>query len=247
MDGTSMSRLIDMSGEPVCTTMGVLPLLRSDIIDTDVDQLFVQSRLLRKQWMIYKRCQDVILAAILAVSLCVIFLAIGMWIKRDSSGPVLFSQPRRGRHNISFSCYKFRTMYHDCADIHARKQSIMNDSRVTRVGKPLRRLSLDELPQIINVLKGHMSLVGPRPHAIGTNINGRLLTELDNDYLLRYTVKPGITGWAQVNGCRGILDTEEKLRNRLKYDFEYIANWSPLLDIHILYKTFFCIFDDRAF
>lgn len=201
----------------------------------------------RKRWIIYKRVQDVVLALGLLAFLCIPLLCIALWIKWDSPGPIIFRQPRRGLNSTYFSCYKFRTMYHMFADPDARTQSGRNDPRVTRVGVILRRMSIDELPQLFNVLLGDMSLVGPRPHATATSIDGFLLADLADDYLLRYGVKPGITGWAQVNGWRGILDCEEKLQKRLEYDFYYISNWTPLLDLKILYRTLFCIIDRNAF
>jgi lipopolysaccharide/colanic/teichoic acid biosynthesis glycosyltransferase len=120
----------------------------------------------------------------------------------------------------------------------------MNDPRVTPVGRVIRRYSLDELPQLFNVMLGDMALVGPRPHALGTNLDGRLLHEISPNYYMRYKVKPGITGLAQVNGWRGILDSDDKLNKRLAHDLHYIANWSLLLDLRILLRTALCFTDN---
>lgn len=237
-----MSRLVGLSEASLSSTISDGPYFSGT---GNRSQVYTKSRLLQRRWIIYKRVQDVILASVLALWVSVVMVIIGIWIKCDSSGPILFSQPRRGRNDIRFPCYKFRTMYHHCTDLHAHSQSVRGDPRITRIGARLRKLSMDELPQLINVMRGDMSLIGPRPHAAGTNIDGRLLSELSDNYMLRYSIKPGITGWAQVNGWRGILDTEEKLKRRLEYDLEYIARWSPWLDVKILYRTIFCIFDNH--
>lgn len=204
------------------------------------------SRLMSRKWDVYKRVQDVIIATGLLCLTLLPLMLIALWIKLDSPGPVFFCQPRRGKDGRLFPCFKFRTMWHECADTEAREQSRKNDPRVTRAGGLLRKTSVDELPQLLNVLIGHMSMVGPRPHAIGTTVNGRPLVEVSDDYLRRYVVRPGITGWAQINGWRGILDSETKLLNRLEHDFHYIFNWKPWLDLKILIKTVACIWDHNA-
>jgi len=198
-------------------------------------------------WAMYKRVQDIILSLVIIVLVTIPLLLIALAIRFDSRGPVLFRQNRRGLDGKLFPCLKFRTMYQHFSDPEAKVQSIRNDPRATRVGSFLRSSSLDELPQIFNVLMGHMSLIGPRPHAPGTSVDGQLLPDVADYYLLRYCVKPGITGWAQVHGWRGILDTEEKLVRRLEHDFYYITHWSPLLDIKILLKTVTCLFSGHAF
>jgi lipopolysaccharide/colanic/teichoic acid biosynthesis glycosyltransferase len=130
------------------------------------------------------------------------------------------------------------------SDVGAVQQTAKNDSRVTRVGRFIRRTSLDELPQLINVLKGHMSIVGPRPHALKTSAEGKLLADAVSDYAFRHRVRPGITGWAQVNGLRGELDSIHKLRQRVQYDMEYIENWSIGFDVHIVLRTIRLMFHD---
>jgi lipopolysaccharide/colanic/teichoic acid biosynthesis glycosyltransferase len=202
---------------------------------------------MRPVCMAYKRIQDIVLTSAIMAVVLLPMLLIALLIKWDSPGPVLFRQQRRGLHGKLFCCLKFRTMQQKFSDPHARLQSVRNDPRNTRIGRLLRATSLDELPQIFNVWSGDMSLIGPRPHAPGTNVDGRLLPDITTDYMLRYRVKPGITGWAQVNGCRGILDSDAKLMQRLQHDFYYISHWSPLLDLRILLKTVICLFNGRAF
>jgi len=171
--------------------------------------------------------------AIAAVPMALIALA----IRLDSPGPVLFRQRRTGFNNRDFYVLKFRTMYHEAADPDARCQVTEGDPRVTRVGALLRRTSLDELPQIFNVLRGEMSFVGPRPHAPGTLAGGRPFQEVVTRYAARHRVKPGLTGLAQVRGWRGPTETEEKLIRRVESDLEYIENWSLWLDFVILVRT----------
>ncbi len=194
---------------------------------------------------IVKEVEDRVLAALLLVFLAPLLALIAVAIKFDSPGPVLFRQPRRGFNDQLIEVFKFRTMHHHLADQHCNRQTSVNDARITRLGRFLRRSSLDELPQLFNVLFGGMSLVGPRPHALGTSVKGLPLEHLVDRYARRHKVKPGITGWAQVNGWRGELDTEEKIQRRVEHDLYYIENWSIWLDFWILAKTFFLVFRDR--
>jgi lipopolysaccharide/colanic/teichoic acid biosynthesis glycosyltransferase len=166
-----------------------------------------------------------------------VLLAIAAMIKIDSPGPVFFFQERRGFNNRRILVAKFRTMQHHSADPLAAQQTSRRDARITRVGRFLRRHSLDELPQLFNVLKGDMSLVGPRPHALGTTVEGHMLEDAVETYLARLRVKPGITGWAQVNGWRGELDVIEKAYRRVEHDLEYIRKWSLWMDMKILALT----------
>ena len=166
-----------------------------------------------------------------------VLLVISVAIKLDSRGPVLFRQKRYGFNNNLIDVYKFRTMYHDKQDDDAEKLTTRDDPRVTRVGAFLRRTSLDELPQFFNVLKGDMSVVGPRPHPIKAKAAGRLYDKVVQEYAMRHRVKPGITGWAQVNGWRGETDTEEKIMKRVEHDLYYIDNWSLLFDFRIILQT----------
>ncbi len=166
-----------------------------------------------------------------------VLLAVAIAIKLDSPGPVFFRQPRRGLNNRSFRLFKFRSMYVHLSDISVQTQTLRDDPRVTRVGRWLRRLSLDELPQLFNVLRGEMSLVGPRPHAPNTRVEGELLPKVSSAYLRRYGVKPGVTGWAQINGARGALVWRDDLHKRIAYDLEYIQNWSVGFDLKIMLLT----------
>ena len=165
------------------------------------------------------------------------FLVVPVLIRLDSPGPALFRQTRIGRFGRRFAILKFRTLRAEAADAGAETLVTKGDRRVTRVGRVLRKYSLDELPQILNVLRGEMSLVGPRPHAPKAKADGRLYADIVPDYLRRYRVRPGLRGWAQVNGYRGETDTEETLRGRVAYDFAYIRRWSLLLDLRILLRT----------
>lgn len=185
-----------------------------------------------------KRCFDVFVSSILLILLLPVFGATALFIKLDSHGPVFFMQPRSGQYGRIFNIFKFRSMYTTRLDTAAETLVSRGDVRVTRVGRVIRKYSIDEIPQILNVFLGDMSLVGPRPHAQRAKAAGRIYAEIHDDYMLRYRVKPGITGWAQVNGWRGNTDTEEKIRKRVEFDFYYITHWSLWLDFKILLKTF---------
>ena len=168
---------------------------------------------------------------------------IAIAIKLDSRGPVLFKQKRYGFNNDMIDVYKFRSLRADAADLTASKQVTKDDPRVTRIGRIIRKTSLDELPQLFNVVfKGNLSLVGPRPHAVNAKAETKLYDEAVDGYFARHRVKPGITGWAQINGWRGETDTPEKLQRRIEHDLYYIENWSVLLDLQILLTTPFALF-----
>jgi Undecaprenyl-phosphate glucose phosphotransferase len=188
-----------------------------------------------------KTVEDYVLAlgalAVAAVPMALIALA----VKLDSPGPVLFRQRRTGFNNKDFFVFKFRTMYHEHTDHEVQRQVQEGDPRVTRVGAILRRTSLDELPQIFNVLRGDMSFIGPRPHAPGTRAGGKLFEDVTDRYAARHRVKPGLTGLAQVRGYRGKTDTEEKLLLRVESDLEYIEKWSLWLDVVILGRTLLAV------
>lgn len=187
--------------------------------------------------MAAKRIVDYAVGSAAMILLAPVLLGVAIAVKLDSPGPVFFRQPRRGLHNRPFNVFKFRSMYIHLSDISVQKQTSRNDPRVTRIGRWLRRFSLDELPQLFNVLRGEMSLVGPRPHAPNTRVEGELLPAVSSQYMLRYNVKPGITGWAQVNGARGELVEREDLRKRVAYDLEYIQNGSVGFDLKIMALT----------
>ncbi len=198
-------------------------------------------RLVRKplsDWhAVLKAVEDKAVSALILVTIMPVLAAIATAIKLDSPGPVLFRQRRFGFNNREIVVYKFRTMFQDLGDPSGAKQTVRNDPRVTRVGRFLRRSNLDELPQFINVLQGRLSVVGPRPHALTMRAADKLYHEAVDDYAVRHRVKPGITGWAQVNGLRGETDTMEKATNRVRYDLYYIDNWSLFFDIKIIFLT----------
>jgi Undecaprenyl-phosphate glucose phosphotransferase len=172
----------------------------------------------------------------LAISLPII-LIVAICIKLESRGPVLFRQQRYGFNSQLIDVFKFRTMYVDRTDANAEKLATRGDPRITKVGAFLRRFSLDELPQLFNVLRGEMSVVGPRPHALQAKAGGKLYKDVIDEHAVRYKVKPGITGWAQVNGWRGNTETEGDLVGRVEHDLYYIENWSIAFDLSILLRT----------
>jgi polysaccharide biosynthesis protein PslA len=191
-----------------------------------------------KDWEAVKKAGfDYTVSAIALAILSPILALLALAIRLASKGPILFRQPRLGFNNRNFICYKFRTMYADMTDVIADRQTTRGDPRITRVGKWMREFSLDELPQLLNVMNGTMSLVGPRPHAPNTKAADRLFAEVVQHYALRHRVKPGITGWAQVNGWRGETTTVEQVENRVRCDLFYIDNWSLLLDLKIAALT----------
>lgn len=194
---------------------------------------------------IVKWAEDKVIASLLCLLLLPVFLLVALAVKLDSPGPILFRQRRLGFHNQLIEVFKFRTLFHAARDEHAEQSCTRDDPRITRVGRILRRLSLDELPQLLNVLKGDMSLVGPRPHALRSKAAGKLFQDVVENYAERHKIKPGITGLAQVKGYRGETDTEEKIRRRVEYDLHYIDNWSLFSDLKIMVQTAYIVFFDQ--
>ena len=192
-----------------------------------------------------KRVQDLVVGSLALVLAAPVMAGIAIAIKLDSPGPVLFRQRRHGFNNEAIVVWKFRSMRADAADATASRQVSADDDRVTRVGKLIRRTSMDELPQILNVLKGEMSLVGPRPHAIGMMTGDEESARLVAEYAHRHRIKPGITGWAAIKGSRGPVDTPEQVRNRVALDVEYIERQSFWLDLWIMVMTIPCLLGDR--
>ncbi|MDY0743840.1 undecaprenyl-phosphate glucose phosphotransferase [Paucibacter sp. R3-3] len=188
-----------------------------------------------------KRISDIVLSSLILLLISPILLAVAIGVKLSSSGPVIFKQRRNGLDGEEIIVYKFRSMrtQDNGRDV---KQAIKGDPRVTPFGAFIRRTSLDELPQFVNVLQGRMSIVGPRPHAVAHNEEYRKLIKA---YMVRHKVKPGITGWAQVNGMRGETDTIEKMQARVEYDLEYLRNWSLALDLQIILRTVRLVISDR--
>jgi putative colanic acid biosynthesis UDP-glucose lipid carrier transferase len=188
-----------------------------------------------------KRLSDIILATLILILISPLMLVVALGVKQSSHGPVLFRQRRYGLDGNEIVVYKFRSMS-VCEDGVDVPQAKKNDVRITPFGAFIRRTSLDELPQFFNVLQGSMSIVGPRPHAIAHNESYRKLIK---SYMVRHKVKPGITGWAQVNGFRGETETLEKMQKRIEYDLNYLRNWSIYLDLWIIFRTIFVVLKDR--
>jgi Undecaprenyl-phosphate glucose phosphotransferase len=187
--------------------------------------------------LIAKEIEDRLLGAAILALISPLLLGLALLIKLDSPGPALFRQKRYGFNNRLIEVLKFRTMYADQSDANAEQLTRRNDPRITRIGAFLRRTSLDELPQFLNVVRGEMSIVGPRPHALSAKAGNLLYQDAIRYYDARHRVKPGITGWAQVNGWRGETDTVEQIKKRVEHDLYYIEHWSILLDLKIILRT----------
>ncbi|HYH19474.1 MAG TPA: undecaprenyl-phosphate glucose phosphotransferase [Azospirillum sp.] len=197
---------------------------------------------------VMKRAEDLLLAGSLLLVTAPLMALITAAIMLTDRGPVFFRQERFGFKNRVIRVWKFRTMYADRSDPSGGCRTVRNDPRVTPLGHWLRRFSLDELPQLFNVLRGEMSIVGPRAHAVAMRVGHVPYDQLIAEYAARHRVLPGMTGWAQVNGLRGEIDTPEKARKRVEYDLAYIENWSILLDLNIIARTAMIIFkDDNAY
>jgi Undecaprenyl-phosphate glucose phosphotransferase len=193
----------------------------------------------------HKRVQDIVLAALALIPALPVMGVIALLVRLDSPGPVMFRQRRHGFNNEAIVVWKFRSMRQEATDACAKRQVIAGDERVTRIGRFIRKTSLDELPQLFNVLTGEMSLVGPRPHPIGMMTAGEESQRLVAEYAWRHRMKPGITGWAQINGSRGPVHTREDVRRRVVLDIEYIERQSFWFDLYILAMTLPCLLGDR--
>jgi len=208
----------------------------------NVPMLDIFDRPLADWDVVLKWLFDKIVGGLLLLVTSPVMAAVAIAIKLDSRGPVFFKQRRYGFNNELIEVFKFRSMYVEASDATAARLVTKDDPRVTRVGRFIRKTSLDELPQLINVVfKGNLSLVGPRPHATHAKAANRLYDEVVDGYFARHRVKPGITGWAQINGWRGETDTPEKIERRVEHDLYYIENWSLLFDLYILVKTPFAL------
>lgn len=196
---------------------------------------------------IAKRAMDLAISIALLGFLAPLLILVAVAIKLDSRGPALFRQPRVGRDNRLFRIYKFRSMVWDQADHSGDRSTARDDDRITRVGRFIRMTSIDELPQLLNVLKGDMSMVGPRPHALGSRAGEKLFWQVDETYWRRHQLKPGITGLAQVRGYRGSTSKEADLENRLQSDLEYISGWSIWRDVYILLATVRVVIHPHAY
>ena len=209
-------------------------------IPVSTGRLDIRSRLL-------KRLFDLAITVPAIIVLTPLMLVIAVLVKLSSPGPVLFRQRRMGRSNRLFDVYKFRTMREESCDSDGRRSTSRDDDRITPLGRILRRTSLDELPQLFNVVEGDMSLVGPRPHALGSLAGDQLFWHVDRRYWLRHAIKPGITGLAQVRGFRGATDHRDDLMLRLQCDLEYASRWSLFIDAYILLRTFAVLVHKRAY
>lgn len=196
---------------------------------------------------VLKRGFDVVVSLGALVALSPIFIGTALAIRLESRGPVFFRQERIGRGNTIFRIFKFRSMFAHAADEHGHRLTQHNDARVTRVGAFIRRTSIDEIPQLLNVLRGEMSIVGPRPHALAAKAADQLYWDVDSRYRERHVIKPGMTGLAQVRGFRGNTHQIEDLTNRLQADLEYVANWSVRTDLSILLRTLQVVFHTNAY
>jgi Undecaprenyl-phosphate glucose phosphotransferase len=226
---------------PLLPELGQLPI-RDIALLHDIPTLTVHRRPLGGWSSVAKRTEDLVVGGLALIAMLPVMLIAAIAIKFDSPGPVIFRQARHGFNNNVIYVLKFRTMTHSFGSDEHVVQATRDDRRVTRVGRILRRTSLDELPQIFNVLRGQMSIVGPRPHAIAHN---QQYAALIDGYFARQRVQPGITGWAQVNGLRGQTDKIDKMEKRVEYDLSYIDNWSIALDLKIILLTIFSILYDR--
>jgi Undecaprenyl-phosphate glucose phosphotransferase len=193
-----------------------------------------------------KRAQDLVIGSLGLLAAAPVMALVAVAIKMDSPGPVFFRQRRHGFNNEAILVWKFRSMRHEAADAKAARQVSANDDRVTKVGKFIRKTSLDELPQLFNVLRGEMSMVGPRPHAIGMKSGDVESETLVARYAHRHRMKPGVTGWAAINGSRGPVDTAEQVQERVALDVEYIERQSFWLDLYIIAMTIPCLLGDRS-
>jgi Undecaprenyl-phosphate glucose phosphotransferase len=199
---------------------------------------------LRQAWI--KRAQDLVVTILGLLVAGPVMLIVALAVKLDSPGPIFFRQRRHGFNNEAILVWKFRSMRHEMADASAARQISADDDRVTKVGKFIRKTSLDELPQLFNVLAGEMSIVGPRPHAIGMKTGGVESAKLVAEYAHRHRMKPGLTGWAAIKGSRGPVDTPESVRLRVALDVEYIERQSFWLDLYVIVMTIPCLLGDRS-
>jgi lipopolysaccharide/colanic/teichoic acid biosynthesis glycosyltransferase len=228
---------------PLSREIGAIAVIHHDA--AGVSALQVSTGQLGIRARAAKRGFDIVLSAGVLVLLSPLMLLVALAIKLEDGGPVFFIQQRMGRGNRLFDILKFRSMSE--ADAAGDRSAARDDARVTRTGRFIRRTSIDELPQLINVLRGEMSMVGPRPHALGSKAGSKLFWQVDRNYWQRHGFRPGITGLAQVRGHRGATDTEDHLTDRLLADMEYMQGWSLWRDIGILLATLRVLVHDRAF
>jgi exopolysaccharide biosynthesis polyprenyl glycosylphosphotransferase len=233
---STLLKTIDAKGELLVERRDDLGVIGIDTFG-DSSTLVVSRGSLSLSDRIKKRLFDLALALTALLFLAPLMLVVAICIKLDSRGPVFFKQPRVGRNNLPFQIYKFRSMRQEASDLAGARSTGRNDDRISRFGRFIRQTSIDELPQLINVVKGDMSMVGPRPHALGSTAEDRLFWEISHRYWERHMLKPGITGLAQVRGYRGATEKTSDLTDRLNSDLEYLAGWRLWRDIAILAAT----------
>lgn len=247
-DGAQVKKLVRELADTTCSVILIPDVFTFNILHSRIEEVSgvpvvpLYDTPLSGLNRLLKRAEDIILASLILLLISPVLCAIALAVKFSSPGPVIFRQTRYGMYGKPIKVWKFRSMKVMEND-RVVTQATQNDPRVTKVGNFLRRTSLDELPQFINVLTGGMSIVGPRPHAVAHNEQYRQLIE---GYMLRHKVKPGITGWAQINGWRGETDTLEKMEKRVEFDLEYIREWSIWFDIKIVFLTIFKGFVNKA-
>ncbi|EGD57223.1 sugar transferase [Novosphingobium nitrogenifigens DSM 19370] len=229
--------------EPDVATLGAIGARRG----LDFGALVVSAGPLNLRDRALKRLMDIAIAGTALAALAPLLILIALAIRIQDGGPVFFMQQRQGRNNRLFWIYKFRSMRVEKLDATGSRSASKDDERITPVGRFIRRTSIDEMPQLINVLRGDMSIVGPRPHAIGSLAGTKRFWEVDSRYLLRHSLKPGLTGLAQIRGYRGATDTEHDLAIRLQADLEYVDGWTIWRDLHIMVATLRVLVHDRAF
>lgn len=246
-DWAAVLKTLDVPSEIVVPELDALGALSLRTHQNGHSSLLLNSGHLNWNQRVAKRAFDLALSALLLILSAPLFLAVAIAIKCESPGPVFFRQDRIGLGNRVFRIWKFRSMRNDHADPAASKLTERNDPRVTRVGAFIRKTSIDEVPQLLNVLLGDMSLVGPRPHAAGALAGAKLYWEVSQNYWHRHVTKPGITGLAQIRGFRGNTFAESDLQSRLEADLEYVVNWTLLGDVRILLSTASVLFHRNAF
>ena len=247
-DAASIKKLVNELADTTCSVILIPDVFTFNILHSRIEEMNgipvvpLYDTPLSGLNRVLKRVEDIVLSSLILLMISPVLLSIAAAVKLTSPGPVIFRQTRYGMDGKPIMVWKFRSMKVMEND-SVVTQATQNDPRVTRVGNFLRRTSLDELPQFINVLTGGMSIVGPRPHAVAHNEQYRTLIQ---GYMLRHKVKPGITGWAQINGWRGETDTLEKMEKRIEFDLEYIREWSLWFDIKIVFLTIFKGFVNKA-
>jgi exopolysaccharide biosynthesis polyprenyl glycosylphosphotransferase len=243
---STLLKTVDATGELLMGRRDDIGVIGLDNFGSS-STLVVSRGSLRLSDRIKKRLFDLAIAVPALLFLAPLMIVVAVLIKLDSKGPVLFKQPRVGRNNVPFQIYKFRSMRQDRSDVAGAQSTRRDDDRISRFGAFIRKTSIDELPQLLNVLKGDMSIVGPRPHALGSTAEDRLFWQITQRYWERHALKPGITGLAQVRGYRGATEKTSDLTNRLNSDLEYLAGWRLWRDVTILVATLKVLIHPNAY